>query len=129
MHMSTRTPKQKWFITAGVFAVLFVMYLLISFYQRNQQQYQTYNCELTDDNLIQVERWHNIGIRLIGKQEYCFFPENMVNSRILEFCGGSPLLPENKIGTAIVQKEANSNIIRFIVANDTLIVRMKKFDN
>lgn len=78
---------------------------------------------------MQVDRWHNIGIRLIGTQEYCFFPENMVNSRILEFCGGSPLLPENKIGTAIVQKEANSNIIRFIVANDTLIVRMKKFDN
>lgn len=127
--MGKLTIKRKWLIAFIVFVGLFVLYIICSLYQRNQSQYQTFSCELSNNSPIQVDRWHNIGIRLIDKQDYCFFPENMVNSRILEFCGGSSLLPEKKKGSAIVQKEAKSNIIKFIVGNDTLIVRMKNFNH
>lgn len=125
--MVKKTAKLKWCIAFVTFAAVYFVYLSYSFYHRYSLQLRTYESELSANLPMRVDRWHNIGIRLTGEAEYCFFPENVLNSEILKFCDGSPYLPENKSGKALVIKQANSSKLLFIVQTDTLYVEMKDF--
>lgn len=119
--------RQKWVLAIILLVGLYLVYLVSIFSYRYKREYETYTCELSSDSLVVVEEWQNIGIRVVGESEHCFFPDNISSSRILEFCGALITNSKEMPYKAIVKKEANSNKIQFIVGTDTLNVRMKKF--